>query len=159
MSWNGVKSPWRGRGMSRYRPPMKLPDTRIPTLALPLALFLLLGSCSSTAPGGKLRRVAGGGAQAEGVATPRVEPADSYYHQGRYYVGGRYETGRYVHDGQTYGNRYLHNSHYLYGGSLREYPNDGSGQIRGTRSTGAGYVSYTTPPLKKNRPVAYYTDR
>lgn len=138
---------------------MKFPDMRIPGFALPLAISLLLGSCASTPPGGKFQRVAGGGARAEVVVAPRAEPADSYYHQGRYYVGGRYETGRYVHEGRTYGNRYLHNSQYLYGGSLREYPNDGSGQIRGSRSTGAGYVSYTTPPLKQKRPVAYYTDR
>jgi len=124
-----------------------------------MVLSLLLCSCSSTATGGKSRRGAGGSKQAEVVALTRADPGDSYYHQGRYYVGGRYETGRYVHEGRTYGNRYLHNSQYLYGGSLREYPNDGSGQIRGSRSTGAGYVSYTTPPLKQNQPVAYYTDR
>lgn len=138
---------------------MKLPDSRIPGLALPLVLSLLLGSCIATAPSGKSRQVAGGGAPAESAVLVRAEPGDSYYHQGRYYVGGRYETGRYVHEGRTYRSRYLHNRQYLYGGSLREYPNDGRGQIRSLRTSGAGYVSYTTPPLKQNRPVAYYTDR
>lgn len=121
---------------------MKLHLKKVPVFALSVAIPLLLGSCSSPGVGG----------------TSHPGTDESYYHKGRYYVGGRYETGRHVYEGRTYGDRYLHNGQYLYGGSLREYPSDGSGQIRSRRFSKAGSVSYTTPPLKRNRPVAYYTD-
>ena len=39
-----------------------------------------------------------------------------YFHEGRYYYGGRHEVGRFYWNGRYYDHRYSHNGRYYYGG-------------------------------------------
>ncbi len=95
---------------------------------LPVLAALALASCAGT------RYVSGPGpgintgyqAYGTGFVTYSTLPVNyagsAYYHQNRYYSGGRYETGRYRHQGRTYTNRYYHNGRYYYGGRHQTYP-------------------------------------
>lgn len=112
--------------------------TLILRLALPVLAVLGISSCADTqyvsGPGPGINT----GYQAYGTGfvtysrLPVNYAGNAYYHQNRYYAGGRYETGSYSHNGRTYSNRYYHNGRYYYGGTHQNYPAHGR-RTGGTR--------------------------
>jgi hypothetical protein len=83
---------------------------------LTLLAGLALGATSCTGPEHATATVATPG----GVGVVSTLPAGwnqpSYYYNGQYYYGGRWETGQFEYHGHTFPNRYYHNGQYLYGG-------------------------------------------
>ena len=134
---------------------MKKPYALVLSLALPLTASLLLTSCVSDG-------YYGGGHGGRYVTYATLPPnysGHSYYYNNRYYAGGRYETGRYTYGGRSYSNRYYHNGRYIYGGAYRQYPSGGSYNSPRPRSSGGGYVTYTTVPQGYAGTTYYYNNR
>jgi hypothetical protein len=138
---------------------MKILSTKILTLAIPLALSLLLGSCVSDGNPGYSHRGSGGGRYVTYTTLPSNYSGTSYFYKNRYYAGGRYETGRYVNGGRTYGNRYYHNGQYIYGGTYRNYPVARTVQPVRTVSPRANYRTYTTTPQRNSGSRYRYSRR
>lgn len=116
--------------------------TLILRLALPVLAALGISSCADTqyvsGPGPGINT----GYQAYGTGfvtysrLPTNYAGSAYYHQNRYYSGGRYETGSYRHNGRAYSNRYYHNGRYYYGGTHQNYPAYSRGTLGQDRRTG-----------------------
>ncbi len=97
-------------------------------LLLPAAAVLGMASCADTSsasrgPGPGVNTVAS--SYGTGFVTYSTVPAGfvgtTYYHQGRYFAGGRYEPGSYTHEGRVYPGRYFYNGRYYYGGVQRQH--------------------------------------
>ena len=116
----------------RYCHQMKKNYRRIGILVCPLAASALLSSCIIPMNTDDHYGTAGGGYSVH-TSLPTSFVGSAYYHDGRYYSGGRYQTGRYVYGGRPYSSRYHYNGQYIYGGEYQQY--DDSGHRLGSRDS------------------------
>jgi hypothetical protein len=139
---------------------MKAPKSNTLLLVLPLAATSFLASCVSDnyQSAGYNQPPQMGYTTYE--ALPRNYSGDAYYHNNRYYVGGRYEPGAYSYKGRTYDHRYIHNGQYLYGGEYRPQLTRASYQEPvGSSPSSVRYVTYRTLPADYSGDIYYHNDR
>lgn len=93
------------------------------------------------------------------TSLPADHAGDAYYHNDRYYTGGRYEPGIYTYQGRKYDHRYFHNGQYLYGGDFRQQDAAVTSKRPAFRASKTGYVTYRNLPRNYSGDAYYYNNR